>query len=98
LQTELGYITGELSREFDTGQLVELLVRPDDVIHDDDSPNRAQVIAKNFRGADHLYTLLMPGSTRLLCLAPSHHNHAIGESIGVRLKVDHLVVFPREFA
>lgn len=98
LQTELGYITGKLSREFDTGQLVELLVRPDDVIHDDDSPNRAQVIAKNFRGADHLYTLLMPGSTRLLCLAPSHHNHAIGESIGVRLKVDHLVVFPREFA
>jgi len=98
LQTELGYITGELPSNFDTGALVELLVRPDDVIHDDNSPNRAQVIAKNFRGADYLYTLLMPGSTRLLCLAPSHHNHAIGENIGVRLKVDHLVVFPREFA
>ena len=98
LQTELGYITGEFPNTFNTGELVELLVRPDDVIHDDNSPNRAQVIAKNFRGADHLYTLLMPGSTRLLCLAPSHHNHAIGESIGVTLKVDHLVVFSREFA
>lgn len=31
----------------------------------------------------------------LLCLAPSHHNHQVGEQIGVRLKLDHLVVFRR---
>jgi len=98
LQTELGYIKGDLSQDFRLGEMVELLVRPDDVIHDDNSPNRAKVIAKNFRGADHLYTLLMPGNTRLLCLAKSHHNHSIGESIGVRLEVDHLVVFSRETA
>jgi ribulose-bisphosphate carboxylase large chain len=28
----------------------------------------------------------------VLCLVPSHHRHAIGEEIGVRLQADHLVV------
>jgi len=95
VQTELGQIGGEFSQKFEPGTEVELLVRPDDVIHDDSSPNRGTVISRDFRGADHLYTLRMPGSTRLLCLARSHHDHQIGERIGVRLKLDHLVVFRR---
>ncbi|MEM7256191.1 MAG: ABC transporter ATP-binding protein [Pseudomonadota bacterium] len=94
VQTEFGVVKGELLKPFKAGELVDLLVRPDDVIHDDSSPNKATVVAKNFRGANHLYTLLMPGNTRLNCLAPSHYDHQIGEQIGVRLKVDHLVVFP----
>jgi iron(III) transport system ATP-binding protein len=98
VQTELGLIEGEIEQSFRLGELIELLVRPDDIIHDDSSPNKATVIAKNFRGADHLYTLLMPGNSRLLCLAPSHHNHEIGEKFGVRLKLDHLVAFSRESA
>ncbi len=93
IQTELGIIEGELSNRFEVGTQIELLVRPDDILHDDTSPTRATVIAKDFRGADHLYTLRMPGSTRLLCLAPSHHNHAVGEQFGVRLKLDHLMIF-----
>jgi iron(III) transport system ATP-binding protein len=97
VQTEFGVVRGELVDTFRTGELVDLLVRPDDVIHDDNSPNKATVIGKNFRGADHLYTLLMPGNTRLSCLAPSHHDHQIGEKIGVTLKVDHLVVFPYKY-
>jgi iron(III) transport system ATP-binding protein len=28
-----------------------------------------------------------------MSLVPSHHNHAIGESIGIRLEIDHLVAF-----
>jgi iron(III) transport system ATP-binding protein len=27
---------------------------------------------------------------------PSHHNHAIGEKIGIRLEIDHLVAFRRD--
>ena len=96
LQTELGIITGDVSKEFPPGTEVDLLVRPDDVLHDDLSPQMATVEKKSFRGADHLYTLLLPGATRVMCLAPSHHNHAIGERIGIRLEIDHLVVFPRE--
>jgi len=96
IQTELGIINGELSNDVPSGTLIELLVRPDDILHDDDSPNKATVIARDFRGADHLYTLRMPGNTRLLCLAPSHHNHKIGEQFGIRLQLDHLVIFDRE--
>lgn len=96
IQTELGIIHGELSDEVPSGTLIELLVRPDDIIHDDNSPNKATVIARDFRGADHLYTLRMPGNTRLLCLAPSHHNHPVGEQFGIRLQLDHLVIFDRE--
>jgi iron(III) transport system ATP-binding protein len=96
IQTELGIIHGELSDDVPPGTLIELLVRPDDIIHDDNSPNKATVVARDFRGADHLYTLRMPGNTRLLCLAPSHHNHAVGEQFGIRLQLDHLVIFDRQ--
>ncbi len=96
LQTEFGIISGEIATHYPPGTEVDLLVRPDDILHDDLSPQMATVEEKSFRGADHLYTLLLPGATRVLCLAPSHHNHAIGERIGIRLELDHLVVFPRE--
>ncbi len=96
IQTELGIIQGELSEDLPAGTLIELLVRPDDIIHDDQSPNKATVVARDFRGADHLYTLRMPGNTRLLCLAPSHHNHPVGEQFGIRLQLDHLVIFERQ--
>jgi len=93
IQTELGIIEGELSNRFDVGTQIELLVRPDDILPDETSPTKATVIAKDFRGADHLYTLRMPGSTRLLCLAPSHLNHEVGAQVGVRLQLDHLMIF-----
>lgn len=96
IQTELGIIEGKLSQNYKDGTLIELLVRPDNIVHDDQSDARATVIARDFRGADHLYTLRMPGNTRLLCLAPSHHDHAVGEQFGVRLKLDKLVIFERE--
>jgi len=95
IQTELGIISGPLSERLESGTQIDLLVRPDDIVHDESSPNKGTVIAKDFRGADHLYTLRMPGSTRVLCLVPSHFNHEVGESIGVRLRLDHLVIFER---
>jgi len=94
VQTELGNVEGELSTELPSGVQVDLLIRPDDIIHDDYSTYRGEVLKKSFRGADHLYTLRMPGGTNVMCLAPSHHDHKLGESIGVRLRLDHLVAFP----
>jgi len=77
-----------------TGQQVSVLLRPDDVIHDDASGLKAEVVAKAFRGAEFLYTLRLHSGAHLLSLVPSHHNHALGESIGIRLDVDHVVAFP----
>jgi iron(III) transport system ATP-binding protein len=73
---------------------VEVLLRPDDVIHDDASPFTARVLSKAFRGAQFLYTLELPNGQRVLSLVPSHHNHAIGEMIGIRLEAEHVIAFP----
>jgi iron(III) transport system ATP-binding protein len=75
------------------GELTVLL-RPDDVVHDDASPIQAQVLRKAFRGAQFLYTLQLPSGQRLLALVPSHHDHRIGEAIGIRFAADHIVTFP----
>jgi iron(III) transport system ATP-binding protein len=72
---------------------LDVLLRPDDVVHDDASPVLAAVVAKSFRGADFLYTLRLQSGREVLSLVPSHHNHAVGEMIGIRLDVDHVVGF-----
>ncbi len=72
---------------------VEVLLRPDDIIHDDLSTMKAKVIKKAFRGAEILYTLELDSGARVLSLVPSHHNHALGEMIGIRLDVDHVITF-----
>jgi len=95
VHTELGRIEGKLPISHATGTAVDVLIRPDDVIHDDSSSETAIVIDKSFRGADFLYYLRMDSGIEVLCLAPSHHNHRINERIGIRLDVDHLVIFDR---
>ena len=75
------------------GAGVDLLLRPDDVVHDDASPQTAEVVRKVFRGADFLYTLRLADGTQVLSLVPSHHDHRIGERIGIRLETDHVVAF-----
>ncbi len=72
---------------------VDVLLRPDDIVHDDASPLQAEVLQKAFRGAEILYTLKLASGARVLSLAPSHHDHALGERIGIRLDVDHVVTF-----
>jgi iron(III) transport system ATP-binding protein len=95
IYTELGDIEGVSGIGWAPGDPVEVLVRPDDVIHDDASPLSAEVVERTFRGAEFLYTLKLPSGARLLCLAPSHHNHALGQRIGIRLDIDHRVMFRR---
>ena len=76
-----------------TGSVVDVLLRPDDVVHDDASPVQATVLHKAFKGAEILYTLQLRSGTRVLSMVPSHHNHVIGEAIGIRLEMDHLIAF-----
>ncbi len=80
------------------GCTVDILLRPDDIVHDDTSPVLAEVLHKAFRGADILYTLRLASGTEVLSLVPSHHNHALGEKIGIRLDADHVIAFKRHDA
>ncbi|MAA76206.1 MAG: ABC transporter ATP-binding protein [Salinisphaeraceae bacterium] len=92
--TEIGDLNGRLSGSPSPDGRVQVLLRPDDIVHDDRAGMTAVVHDKAFRGADILYTLALASGARVLALVPSHHNHALGESIGIRLETDHLVVFP----
>ncbi|HVJ24596.1 MAG TPA: TOBE domain-containing protein, partial [Burkholderiales bacterium] len=92
LEIELGILQGDAQG----GGALEVLLRPDDVVHDDAAPTQAEVVHKAFRGAEILYTLRLASGRQVLALVPSHHNHALGEKIGIRLDVDHVVAFRPE--
>ncbi|MGM0594319.1 MAG: ABC transporter ATP-binding protein [Pseudomonadota bacterium] len=94
IETELGIVPGEPPSGCGPGSQVNVLLRPDDVIHDDDSPLRLPVAERAFRGAEYLYTLTLPSGGRILCMVQSHHSHALGEKIGIRLDLKHMAVFP----
>ncbi|TVQ85392.1 MAG: ABC transporter ATP-binding protein [Chromatiaceae bacterium] len=98
VKTELGTIAGVRPHGLAPGGLAEVLIRPDDLDYDDSSTRRAQIVERAFRGAEFLYTLRLPSGAEVLCLVPSHHRHAIGETLGIRLLAEHLVVFPRDGA
>ena len=95
VEIETGRATGRMTADFPVGAEVDLLLRPDDVVHDDDSALTAEVVHKQFKGSEFLYELRLPSGARLLSSVPSHHNHAVGENIGIRLETRHMVVFPR---
>ena len=91
--TDLGVLRSSTPHGSAPQTQVSVLVRPDDIVHDDSSNQTAAVRDRVFRGAEYLYTLTLPNGARLLSLVPSHHDHAIGEEIGIRPEIDHLVVF-----
>jgi len=95
VHTELSEFTRSAPLNWPVGTEVEVLIRPDDVVHDPDRPIEATVIRRAFKGAEILYTLRTKDNTVLLALFPSHANFGVGESVGIRLEVDHLVAFPR---
>ena len=91
IHTELGSFPTALSGAPGT---VEVLLRPDDLIHDDASPLRARVRHKVFRGGEMLYTLSLASGAEVLALVPSHHNHPLGAELGIRPDLAHVVAFP----
>ena len=102
VEMELGQLVSDMPVECSEtctgchdGCEVDVLLRPDDVVHDDRSPLQAEVLHKAFRGAEILYTLRLASGATVLSLVPSHHNHALGEQIGIRLDADHVIAFKR---
>ena len=84
-----------LPSAFEGGQY-DVLLRADDIVHDDDAVTKAEIVRKSFRGAEFLYTLRLAGGQTVMAHVPSHHDHKIGEWIGIKAQVDHVVTFQRE--
>lgn len=93
VKIELGEMDLEEDRSKEVGQDIDVLLRADDIQHDDSSTMQAEVVRKTFRGADFLYTLKLASGVEIFAFVPSHHDHAIGERIGIRLVADHVVTF-----
>ena len=79
-----------------SGGACDVLLRADDIVHDDNAPVKAQILRKAFRGSEFLYTLRLDSGDTVMAHVPSHHDHKIGEWIGIRAEVDHVVTFNRE--
>ena len=93
VDSEFGELKGDQDIVMPPGSQVEVLIRPDDVVLDVDSPVRGCVVRKAFKGAEILYTIRFETGTTVLALFPSHANFEVGDDIGIRLEVDHLVTF-----
>jgi iron(III) transport system ATP-binding protein len=98
VSTPLGDLTDvaecPLPSAFASGEC-DVLLRADDIVHDDDAPVKAEIIRKAFRGSEFLYTLRLASGQTVLAHVPSHHDHTLGEWIGIRPQVDHVVTFER---
>jgi iron(III) transport system ATP-binding protein len=99
LQTPLGPLSETTEspwpQTFANGQC-DVLLRADDIVHDDNAPVKAEIIRKAFRGSEFLYTLRLKDGQMLMAHVPSHHDHKLGEWIGIKAEVDHVVTFARE--
>ena len=99
LSTELGQWRmpmGERAEAAGDNGACDLLLRADDVVHDDASPVTGEIVRKSFRGAEFLYTLRLSSGQTILTHVPSHHDHHVGEHIGIRVLPDHLVTFRQQ--
>jgi iron(III) transport system ATP-binding protein len=91
---ELHDISPEVLASLPIGEC-DVLLRADDIVHDDASPVQAQIVRKAFRGSEFLYTLQLRTGQMVLAHVPSHHDHQLGEWIGIRPEVDHVVTFSK---
>jgi iron(III) transport system ATP-binding protein len=93
VQTELGIIRGNRAYLWPNGSAVDVLLRPDDIVYDPDSPLQARIVAKTFLGAATLYRLELTSGSLLESILPSHVDLTPGTNLGIRIAADHLVVF-----
>jgi iron(III) transport system ATP-binding protein len=71
-----------------------LLIRPDDIhLTTKEGGITAQISERLFQGAEYLYTLKLESGDRFQCLAPSHQQHNIGDTVSLKLDMQDLVLF-----
>ena len=93
----LGEIRGKLVKNFPAGSKVKLLLQPEDLIHDDQSKLKLEVIDRKFRGTNFIYTLKTSSDEKIPVFVHSHHihQHEKKEKFGIKspIFIDHLVCF-----
>lgn len=91
--TEIGLLKGNRAYSWDKGTTVEILIRPDDVIHSNESNLNATVSGKVFAGTSTQYQLKLSSGTTIEALFPSHQDFQVGESIRIGIDAEHLIAY-----
>ena len=97
IHPELGEIRGKLVNNFPAGSDVKLLLQPEDLIHNDQSKLKLEVVDRKFRGTNFIYTLKTKSNDLIPVFVHSHHihQHEVEEKFGIKtpIYIDHLVCF-----
>ncbi len=95
IESELGLLVGNRAYRWPPGTLLDVLIRPDDIVYDETSELRPRVIEKTFAGTSTLYRFRMSEETEFEALFRSHLDFRLGEQVPVRVEADHLIAFER---
>ncbi|HWP57224.1 MAG TPA: ABC transporter ATP-binding protein [Candidatus Acidoferrales bacterium] len=90
--TELGVLEHRCG--LPRGTRVEIMIRPDDVDFEPDDEGNGIVAGRKFRGSENRYALRLPSGARVRSSQASTRVVATGTRVKVRVKLDHIVLFP----
>jgi iron(III) transport system ATP-binding protein len=91
LDTPLGVADADYMTSVTKQALVQ--IRPQDVVIDNDSDIKAQVISRLYLGAEYLYTLGLNDGQTVLCMAPGFSGYRENDYVGIRLNVTRLPTY-----
>ena len=94
---DLGTIKGNFIKHYPKGADVKLLIQPEDLEHDDGSNLKLEVVDRQFRGTNFIYTLKTQNNLMIPVFVHSHHihQHEVDEKFGIKrpINIDHIVCF-----
>jgi iron(III) transport system ATP-binding protein len=94
---DLGTIKGNFIKHYPKGSDVKLLIQPEDLEHDDSSNLKLEVVDRQFRGTNFIYTLKTENNLTIPVFVHSHHihQHEVEEKFGIKrpIVIDHIVCF-----
>ena len=94
---DLGIINGNFIKHYPKGSDVQLLLQPEDLVHDDKSNLKLEVVDRKFRGTNFIYTLKTQSERLIPVFVHSHHihQHEVDEKFGIKrpINIDHIVCF-----
>ena len=86
-----------MSNNFPSGSKVKLLLQPEDLVHDDQSKLKLEVVDRKFRGTNFIYTLKTLSERLIPVLVNTHHHeiHEIKDKFGIKrpIRLEHIVCF-----
>ncbi len=94
--TEVGPLAATPEASGDAEVMVEVMLRPHEVVFSPDPAGTARVVRREFRGATYLYTLGLPSGAQVRALVPHTLDVAAGTPVTVEVEAGHpLRSFPR---